>query len=236
MAIVRRNRSNPKTPTSNGTIILEELSKRATTLTAWLADYGLNPKYQRTASDIIYGKILGKNNTKTQGGGTVRALMLALHFEFGVTWDWMSIATNDEIAAYRRLLVKMSNGAVINERGHRAIYVDKDAKKALFKKVQLFVISESRLVIEGSETRRPGRIVRVFRTCVRHEMCPLCLGNAEYASVRMKINNRTGELTRSKSVLTCQNENGQCNNGNQIEKNDMFSLLVEKYSARQSHV
>ncbi|HCE67381.1 MAG: hypothetical protein A2X82_04345 [Geobacteraceae bacterium GWC2_55_20] len=231
MTIVRRNRNKPKIPTANGTTILNELAKRGLSLSAWLDNYGLNRKYQRIASDIIFGKALGINDTRGKNGGTVRALMTAMQSEFGVAWSWMATVSPSDMSYYRRQLVKMSNPEIPNIRAYRASFNDDDPDE-----LHAHIKSEAMCIVHGSDRLRCKRLLVVFRTCVQHRLCPVCLAKAEYTSIHMKVNNRTGELTRSMSALTCQNEEEQCNNGNLITKSNLFPLLAQKYPDKRNSV
>lgn len=209
----RRVRHPPRVPAAEGIIILHGLSAQGTSLLGWLEDNGLDRSYQRTADNIIYGKITGKNSTKTASGGTSRALMLLMSDSFGIQWDWAKHLTPIELDVYRKYLVKMK-ATSLNVRVYRKAFTGLDSAALM-----TWLNTEKKGIIRMVRKNKLNRVTTFFRTCVKNRLCPVCFQEAAYSS-EILANSKKADSIRTKSVLTCI-ENG-CNSGLGI---DIFNIL-----------
>lgn len=223
MAKVKRARGLIRVPTVEGKIILDELQLRCSSLSGWLDDNGLSMKYQRTANDIIYGKITGQNKTSSAFGGTARALMLAMADDFSVKWDWVSLLTEEELEGYQNMLVQMKASKSPNVRACREVIRAQNHDSLIRKLAQL---KEGILSSYATPVVKKKRAEALFRTCVASLLCPVCLEEADYASEVLAVNKVTGKNDRTKSTLTCI-ENG-CNSGKAIDTYNIMETLEKQ--------
>lgn len=219
----RRARGLIRVPTAEGKIILDELQLRGTSLSGWLDDKGLGMSYQRTANDIIYGKITGQNKTHTASGGTARALMLVMADDFGIKWRWASLLTTEELEGYQSILDKMKTSISPTVRACRKV-IRAQNQDSLIKKLEQF--KEDILRPHSTSAVKAKRVSALFRTCVANRLCPVCFNEAAYTSEVLAEDKQTGKPIRTKSTLTCV-ENG-CNSGREINTYNLIEVLEKK--------
>lgn len=219
----RRQRGKVRIPTDNGRIILNTLATRGSSVKAWSEDSGLGTTYQRTVDNIIYGKTNGRNNTKSASGGAVRAIMLAMTKDFGVSWNWTDNLTEKELSFYKKVLADICSRTRIRVKKFHSVLKFED-HAALLKKLR----DLKRHLLAPKPRNKEYIKATYFTTCVYYELCPVCFKEANVASVVLATNKDTGESIRTKNTLTCIN-NG-CNSGLPIDTYNLLEVIVPAHT------